>query len=712
MGAFLKRVSVIAFLGALAVGDASAQVWAASDGRFGGVLVGRSVSGGSVALPLVEEQVTVDIDFQYATTRIRQTYHNLSSEQIEGLYTLRAGPGVRAQGFAYWNGEQKIVGEVFERGVAREVYRRVTQQRRDPGLLEETGDGVFSFAVAPIQPSERKRIEVIYGQWLPRERNAVEISVPVSKPDAEINLTMWGGRDLRNISSSTHAIDVQHLSSGRYVVRSHRAVAAAGALVLRYEIADAPWTLTGFLHRDQGQDGYFALSLAAPEVARKAIAPKDVTLVIDRSGSMAGEMIRQARAASVDIIRRLRAQDRVNVIAFDHRAEKLYSEPQPLTEAVRNQTIEFVELLDDGGGTSLSTALEVALTSQHQRGDRPRVVLFFTDGKSSVQPVLDAAAADKNDVRVFTVGFGPDVNRPLLAHLAAIKRGRFKYIATAADIEKEVSSLYRQIDAPVLVDVSLEVTGGAASRVYPPTLPDLFVDDQLRISGRVRASGPVVFTLKGKAGGKPVAYRARIDAGKELRRPWVGRMWAAARVDDLSQEMALTGDRPELRDEVIDLALAYNFATPYTAFLAIPASELDGASASQLDTARMRKAEILRRRPEAIALTGDPQRGEREMHQQRSLRRSGEEAPQSAAPSADRHIALERGDGDESPLSAPSPVYGSKKRPARESKEESESSRRGAGGCASCRVGGDVAGTETALLLLAVAFVVARRRRR
>ena len=79
-------------------------------------------------------------------------------------------------------------------------------------------------------------------------------------------------------------------------------------------------------------------------------------------------MIRQARAACVDIMRRLRAADRLNVIVFDHRVEKLYSEPQPLTESVRNQAIEFVELMDDGGGTNLAAALGVALASQHHRG--------------------------------------------------------------------------------------------------------------------------------------------------------------------------------------------------------------------------------------------------------------------------------------------------------------------------------------------------------
>ena len=59
----------------------------------------------------------------------------------------------------------------------------------------------------------------------------------------------------------------------------------------------------------------------------------------------------------------------------------------------------------------------------------------------------------------------------------------------------------------------------------------------------------------------------------------MARQWAGARVDDLLDEIALGGDRPELQSEVLDLALAYNFATPYTAFLAIPASELDWQSA-------------------------------------------------------------------------------------------------------------------------------------
>ena len=54
--------------------------------------------------------------------------------------------------------EEKIVGEVFEKAVAHEVYDRVTSRKRDPGLLEEVGEGVFAFKIFPIAAQEKKRV--------------------------------------------------------------------------------------------------------------------------------------------------------------------------------------------------------------------------------------------------------------------------------------------------------------------------------------------------------------------------------------------------------------------------------------------------------------------------------------------------------------------------------------------------------------------------
>jgi Ca-activated chloride channel family protein len=702
MGATVA-VAVSCLSGLIATGIADAQVLSTMPPpTFGGRMMGSSEAGGSFALPIIEEQINVDIDGQYATTRLRQTFHNRSDNRIEGLYTLRAGPGTKADGFAYWNGEQKIVGEVFERGVARQVYQNVTRRRRDPGLLEETGDGVFSFAVSPIEPGERKRVEVNYGQWLARHVSTVELHAPITRPDSDINVTIWDGRELREITSPTHNLDVQRMSSGRYLVRSHKAKADTSEIVLRYQVADKPWTPTGYAHHDKDQDTYFTLTLAAPELPASATMAKDVTLVIDRSGSMAGEAIRQARAACIDVVKRLRSDDHLNIILFDHSVEKLFAEPRPVTEAIRRQAIEYLEMMDDGGATDLAGALEQALASQAS-GGRPRVVLFFTDGQSDVPPVLTAMQNDKRDVRVFTVGFGDDVNKALLSRLAARKRGRFTYIAAAANIEREVSLLYRQIDAPVLVDVSLEASGGAVSRLYPPTLPDLFVDDELRISGRLHASGPVTLTIKGKQGGRTLTRSIKLEGNGEVKRPWVARQWAGARVDDLLEEIALGGDRPELQSEVLDLALAYNFATPYTAFLAIPASELDWQSAHALANARSYKADILRRKPDAARVA------KRDATQGGVAQTEAEEWRDLATPNAEPvNASRTMADNEsENPLDEAMP-----RKMHTLGKHDSKKAGQEQGGCASCALGGNGNAPLAALAFASVVIIAAFTRRR
>ena len=137
--------------------------------------------------------------------------------------------------------------------------------------------------------------------------------------------------------------------------------------------------------------------------------------------------------------------------------------------------------------------------------------------------------------------------------------------------------------------------------MYPRTLPDLFAEDELLVTGRLRGTGTAKFIIKGKLGGKPVTYTRTVDLGKAPRAPVGRRLWAQARVDHLLEEIALGDDRAELKNEVLELALAYNFVTPYTAFLAIPESEL-GNMKQTLDNARAEKQKIMDKNADAADL--------------------------------------------------------------------------------------------------------------
>jgi Ca-activated chloride channel homolog len=555
------------------------------------------IAGGSEQprpIPMGEERLSVTIDGQHATATLLQVYENASSAVIEGQYQLRPGSGSHVEGFAYWNGEQKIVGEVFERQTARQVYENVTSRGRDPGLLEEDGEGRFAFKVFPINPREKKRIEVRWTKWLERRGETVHFHAPITRADADIVVQIVG--PVRNVRSSTHRLRTENMAGG-VRVRSEGG-RSASELAIDYEIAEPDWTPSAYVQPGSGaaggkDEGWFVLSLAAAKVDANVVAAKDVTIVIDRSGSMIGEPLAHAKAAAMNMIRILDKNDRVNVIAFSDEVDPLFRTPQPLTAGdTRAAALRFVEKLNDGGGTDIALALSTAIKSQEARGERPRVVVFLTDGQSDVDKAMQAAQTDTGDVRLFTLGLGKEVNRPLLSRLAALKRGRFTYIEKTSSIVPEVGRLAASISKPLLVGVSIDVEGVQAMRLYPRSIPDLFAEDELLVTGRVRGTGTAKFTIRGKLAGKSVMFTRSVDLAKAPRRPWVASMWAQTRVDHLLEEISLGAKAPELVEEVTTLALAYNFVTPYTAFLAIPESEL-GAMASTVAQARDRKKKIM-----------------------------------------------------------------------------------------------------------------------
>lgn len=550
-------------------------------------------------VPLLGESLRIEIDGQHASTTLVQVYQYNNTAPIEGRYRLRPGSGSHVEGFAYWNGEAKIVGEVFERQTARQVYENVTTRRRDPGLLEEDGEGAFAFKIFPIQPNEKKRVELRWTKWLERRAQAVRYRAPITRPNADIVISLAG--PVKNLRSPSHRLSVEKLANGGMRVRSDGAIAASGELVLDWETTEGDWIPSAFVHRGVAEhDGWFALALAAPDLGG-VTTPKDVTIVIDRSGSMAGAPIEHAKKAAADMIRILDAKDRVNVVAFSDEVDPLFAAPKLLDGATRGRAVAFVDNLVDGGGTDIALALGTAIKGQERGTKRPRVVVFMTDGQSDIDKAIAAAKTDTGDVRLFTVGLGKDVNKSLLARLAAEKRGRFVYIEKPSAIEAEVGRLAASIARPLLVDVSIDVEGARAVRLYPRTLPDLFAQDELVVTGRLRGTGTARFVIRGKLAGKAVAYTRTVDLAKAPGRPWVGRLWAQARVAHLLEEIALGAAAPELEEEVLELALAYNFVTPYTAFLAIPESEL-GDQRDTVMAARERKKKILADNPDVASI--------------------------------------------------------------------------------------------------------------
>jgi Ca-activated chloride channel family protein len=548
-------------------------------------------------LPVVHERLRARIDRQHADTWLESRFQN-TGERQEGRFAVSLGEGALVNGFAYWNGTRKIVGEVFEKQVAEEVYGEITGLGRDPGLFEQVGEGAFSFRIFPIEAGEEKRVEVRFARYLASRGHTFEYRVPLAGTQASIDVELVDDRAIAGIHSPSHAITTR-VEGG--ITRVSASSQKAGDFVLRVTLRDEPWALRARVHRDAGQDAYVALSLAVPEATKAApVVAKDVTIVIDHSGSMSGAPLAHALAAARQVIGRLRPTDRLNVIIFDDDVAALYAKPRLVDDAVRGEALAFVDKVTSDGGTDIARALEKTLASQLVDA-QPDVVLFLTDGQSDSQAALRVARADAHDVRLFTVGLGDGVEKPLLARLAAEKRGRFTFIAQAETIEAGVGRLFTQIESPVLLDVSVE--GEGLSRIYPRTLPDLAQGEELKLAARLDRDA--VITVRGTLAGARFERQVKIVVPRAIQAPWVGRQWAQARVDDLLQEIALLGETDELKNEALELALAYDLVTPYTSFLALPEEELTDAAREQLGSARERKRAIRDAHKDAASLSRD-----------------------------------------------------------------------------------------------------------
>ncbi len=542
------------------------------------------------SLPVKSIKIDTKIVGQVATTHVEQVFRNDTDATLEGTYFFPIPETASISEFAIWDGERRLVGEVRSREEARRIYDEIVRRQRDPGLLEYAGRDLFQASIFPILPRSDKKLELTYTQVLKAEsgtasyryplgtgRNASRITGTVSA-----SITLEAREPLRNIYSPTHETEVAREGERRARVSFEtKAGQEPRDFQLFYTLTKEDFGLTLLTHREPGKHGYFLLMISPKDDLREQeYASKDIVFVLDTSGSMAdaGKM-EKARAALLFGVRSLRDGDRFNVINFAGEEHLMASGLVAADAAGRARGEEFVKSLRAVGGTNINGAF-VAGMRQFEPNDRPRMLIFMTDGLPTVgetnpqRIVENARAARVSGVRVFTFGVGYDVNAPLLDKLAAENGGVADYVEPKEDIEVKVSSFFSKVNYPVLTNLQLDMGGVETDLVYPRELPDLFRGTQIMLIGRYRNERELrgtLLRLNGRTGADLRTYsfdNLRFPV-EERENDFLPRLWATRRVGWLMEQVRTNGESQELRDEIVDLGTRYGIVTPYTSYLAL-----------------------------------------------------------------------------------------------------------------------------------------------
>ncbi len=517
-----------------------------------------------------------------ATTRLDQAFRNDGKFPVEGTYVFPLPQGAVVQKFSLWVNGEPVHGEVLPAEEARTIYLEYLRQARDPVLLEYVGKGALRARVFPIAPGETRRIALEYVELLSPEGGLVRYRYPLAperfsaRPleEVKVEVVIHASRPVGSVYSPTHSVTVN-----RGAPTSARAVYLAQDVlpdrdfILYCSLAGDGMGLDFLAHKPPAEDGFFLLLLTPPAERNLAPLPKDLALVLDRSGSMEGEKIVQARDAALFILRNLGPDDRFGVIAFDHEILELTASLVPPTPENVQNALRATGALFARGMTNIHDALVKAM-GWLAPSDRPQYVLFLTDGLPTAGEtdtdaiVREVTAANRARARLFAFGVGYDVNTHFLDLPAEGNRGTTTYVTPGEDLELALSSFYRKIAEPALADPRIRVEGVTVSDVYPVQLPDLFSGSQIALFGRYAGTGEAKIVVTGQRGGKEVQLLFDVVFPEDA--PWAAflpRLWAARKIGHLLNIIRLEGETEELKNEIIALATKYGIATPYTSFL-------------------------------------------------------------------------------------------------------------------------------------------------
>lgn len=419
----------------------------------------------------------------------------------------------------------------------------------------------------------------------------------------EIQLDLDLGLPLADIFSPYHEVALKRVAGNRYRVQLKSGSAAMDrdfALYWRPQPSAMPsaalfaekMVLRGEDKSVNSAAEYLQLLLLPPEGQQGAVEkvlprklPREVVYVVDTSGSMSGVSIRQAKESLLLALSRLTPQDRFNVIEFNSVYRTLF--PRPVTSSPQSirRARAWVETLQARGGTEMAPALTEALSQQlsDEAGELVRQVVFITDGAVGNENALFEIIRQRlGQVRLFTVGIGSAPNSHFMRKAAEYGRGASVQIGDLNEVQAQMQALFAKLESPLVTDLEVRWPVGVKVEAYPKRLPDLYRGEPVRLVAKFEAgalahagSGEVV--ISGRLAGRRFTRSLSLEkitpdtAGKSI-----GSLWARAKIDVLQgRQRALRGAvatseaRDGLRVEIVQLALAYQLASPYTSFVAV-----------------------------------------------------------------------------------------------------------------------------------------------
>jgi Ca-activated chloride channel family protein len=571
--------------------------------------------------PVLQTKVDIKVTGIVARTKLTQTFKNAGENWVNALYVFPLPENAAVDHLLMRVGERKIEGQIKEKSAAKQIYLQAKAQGRKASLVAQQRPNMFSNTIANIGPGETIEVTIEYQQKLhfdqqqyslrfpmtitprynPSDKAAASPIQPEPSPsnnsqthtDIELQINLHAGFEIQNIKSEFHPITVKQLSDGSHNIQISKGRIANQDFVLNWrpKLGAAPQS-AHFTQQVNGDE--YGLVMLLPPIKTEPLTQtplREMIFVLDTSGSMEGDAIKQAKKALLLAIEQLQAIDNFNIIEFNSYAQNLWKLPKPANYNNKKDAKHFVNSLSANGGTEMESALKLAFSQPRiDAATSLRQIVFITDGSVSNEESLMQLIHHKlENSRLFTVGIGSAPNSYFMSEAAKMGRGTFTYIGSVDQVQQKMLTLLTKLQHPAITDIELQLNASTLQtnqqlEFYPNVISDLYKGEPLVLSYRLTDGiiGSSSFSndlskvhISAYYQGKPWKNKLKLNA--QTRQSGLNVLWARDKISQLTRDKrrasmgtnSSVAEQDEYKSRIIKTAITHHLVSQYTSLVAV-----------------------------------------------------------------------------------------------------------------------------------------------
>ena len=461
--------------------------------------------------------------------KVRQSYRNEVDHNIEAVYTFPLAWGATLLGMSAELNGKRMQARVLEKKEATEEYEKAIDGGDTPVMVEKSASGLYTANLGNLKPDEDVLIEIEYAQLLRFEQGRIRLSVPTTvgprygdahrqgglaphesdavNPLAEypftLKLELFGQAAKAKLSCASHKVGITAIENGMSVRLEQ------GGMLDRDFVLNLD-DLQGQCFAVTAPDGeqHAVLASFCPKLPAQETAPLLLKILVDCSGSMAGDSMVQARTALHEVFQHLSPADRVSYTRFGSTVEHVVANMEPckprFVGKVLAKALKVTE--SDLGGTELNAALRSTFEIEVPGKDRKdAAVLLITDGDVwDIENIVKSAANSRH--RIFAVGVGSAPAESLLRDLAEKTGGACELVSPNEDMSLAVMRMFNRMRATRTVDI--EVNWGATPIWQSRLSTQLFDGETVHVFAQLAEKPQSAPALTWLSDGKQVTVQA------------------------------------------------------------------------------------------------------------------------------------------------------------------------------------------------------------